>query len=175
MRRCRSTNSVLLAEDSRERVLLVAEQQTAGRGRHGRRWRSARGASLTFSLAVTLARPLRELPALSPLVGAALARSLRRLGVRRVRVKWPNDLLVGGAKLAGILIETRPIAGATRAVIGVGINYRRSAALGARVHRRIAFIDDSIALDRTALLRACAAALLATVDAFEEKRLPLAA
>jgi BirA family biotin operon repressor/biotin-[acetyl-CoA-carboxylase] ligase len=173
--RCRSTNTSLLALASDRRMLLAAETQTAGRGRRGRRWRSAPGASLTFSLALTLARPLRELPALSPLIGAALARSLRRLGVRRVRVKWPNDLLVGGAKLAGILIETRPTPGGTRAVIGVGINFRRSAGLSARVRRRIAFLDDFRILDRNAVLRTCAATIVATVDAFEAQPLALAA
>ena len=99
-------------------------------------------------------------------VGAALARTLRRLGVRRIGLKWPNDLVVGGAKLGGILIETRPSAGATRVVIGVGINCRRNAYV-ARLPRRIAFLEQFVRIDRNTVLRACAAALCDALDSYE--------
>ena len=73
--RCGSTNSVLLAEKGLARpVLLLADVQTAGRGRRGRRWHSAPGAGLTFSLAVALHRPLRELAALPLEIGRASCR-----------------------------------------------------------------------------------------------------
>jgi BirA family biotin operon repressor/biotin-[acetyl-CoA-carboxylase] ligase len=160
--RCGSTNSVLLAECPPRRVLLVAWQQSAGRGRRGRRWLSApRGAALTFSLAAPLARPLRELPPLAPAVGIALARVLRRAGVRRIGLKWPNDLVVDGAKLGGILIETRTGC----AVIGVGINF----AGVPRLRRRVACVADFTRADRNALLRACALALVDAVERFERQ------
>ncbi|MGQ0653162.1 MAG: biotin--[acetyl-CoA-carboxylase] ligase [Betaproteobacteria bacterium] len=159
-----STNSALLAECPPRRVLLVAEQQTAGRGRRGRRWRSApRGAALTFSLAAPFARPLRELPPLAPAVGSAKARALRAAGVRRIGLKWPNDVMVHGAKLGGILIETRSAGRATCVVIGVGINY----AGVPRLSRRVACVADFARVDRNALLRACALALLEAVERFE--------
>src|SRR5882672_5073771 len=122
--RCASTNSVLLAEKGLARpVLLLADEQTAGRGRRGRRWHSAPGAGLTFSLAVALRRPLRELAALPLVAGVAVARALHSLGVARAALKWPNDLVVDGAKLGGILVETRMQGGASLAVIGIGINF----------------------------------------------------
>lgn len=162
--RCGSTNSALLAECPAHRVLLVAETQTAGRGRRGRRWLSApRGAALTFSLAVPFKRALRELPPLAPAVGIALARVLRRAGVRRVGVEWPNDLVVGGAKLGGILIETRAAGGATCVVIGVGINF----ASAPRLKRQVACVADFARTDRNAVLRACALALVDAVRRFE--------
>jgi len=117
--------------------LLVAEHQTHGRGRQGRVWQAAPGASLTFSLALPLAP--KDWSGLSLAVGVALAEALDPPGVspeggtagapagHRIGVKWPNDLWLldgqgGGRKLGGILIET-VAAGARRlAVIGVGLN-----------------------------------------------------
>ena len=108
--------------------LLVAEHQTHGRGRHGRHWQAAAGASLTFSLALPLAP--RDWSGLSLAVGVALADALdppRDGAAPRIGVKWPNDLWLrdgdgGGRKLGGILIET-VAAGARRlAVVGVGLN-----------------------------------------------------
>jgi BirA family biotin operon repressor/biotin-[acetyl-CoA-carboxylase] ligase len=164
--RCASTNSALLAERPPHRVLLVAEHQTAGRGRRGRRWLSApRGAALTFSLAAPLARPLRELAPLAPAIGVALSRVLRQAGVRGVGLKWPNDLMVGGAKLGGILVETRAAGAATCVVIGVGINF----AGAPRLKRRVACVADFARIERNALLRACAVALADAVDRFERQ------
>src|SRR5688572_20015964 len=87
--RCGSTNTALLREAGLAApVLLIAAEQTAGRGRRGRRWHSAPGAALTFSLARRVRRPARELAALSLVTGVAAARALRTLGVP-VELKWP--------------------------------------------------------------------------------------
>jgi len=126
-----STNSELMrrarAGDTRP-TLLVAERQTAGRGRRGREWHSAPGDSLTFSLGLPLAPA--SWSGLSLAVGVAVARALHP----DIGLKWPNDLWLQGRKLAGILVETasvvdRPGAdpGPDRspvryAVVGVGIN-----------------------------------------------------
>jgi len=161
--RCGSTNELLLSE-ARPHVLLVAEEQTAGRGRRGRRWHSARGAGVTFSLSALIRRPARELAGLSLVAGVAAARALRALGVAEAALKWPNDLLVEGAKLGGILVETR----GSLAVIGVGINCRRDAALEARLHRPIAALEQFIAVDRERVIERVAQCLveaLATFDA----------
>src|SRR5688572_22940645 len=144
VQRCGSTNTVLLEErdPGEQPVVLIAREQTAGRGRRGRRWRSAGAdASLTFSLRRSVTRPLRELGALSLVAGVAATRALRALGVSRAALKWPNDLMVEGAKLGGILVETRPAGRATRAVIGIGINLRDGAGLTARLRRRVASLD----------------------------------
>jgi len=108
LERCTSTNTVLREERSTEPVLLAAEQQTAGRGRHGRRLRSARAAGATFSIRRLMRCDQRGLAGLSVAVGIASARALRRLGARGIALKWPNDLMVNRRKLGGILIETRP-------------------------------------------------------------------
>src|SRR5688572_28829019 len=100
--RCASTNDLLLK--STESILLAAEEQTVGRGRRGRRWHSAPGAGITFSLGRRIRRPVRELAALSLVAGVAAARALRELGLQKASLKWPNDLVVDGAKLGGILV-----------------------------------------------------------------------
>jgi BirA family biotin operon repressor/biotin-[acetyl-CoA-carboxylase] ligase len=167
--RCGSTNSVLLKEPGEATVLLAAEAQTAGRGRRGRRWHSRPGADLTFSVAATLRRPARELAALSLVAGVAAARALRGTGVSRALLKWPNDLLVDGAKLGGILVETRSSGRGSRAVVGIGINCRRAPGLDARLRRRIASLDAFIAPDRNALIREISRELLAALERFERR------
>ena len=123
LRELDSTNSELMrrARAGRtEPVLLVAEQQTAGRGRMGRDWQSAAGASLTFSLGLPLAPA--DWSGLSLAVGTSVAESLNPA----VRLKWPNDLWLDDRKLGGILIETASFgeggAGRRQAVIGIGLN-----------------------------------------------------
>lgn len=108
--------------------LLVAEHQTHGRGRQGRLWQAAPGASLTFSLALPLAP--RDWSGLSLAVGLALAEALDPQppgGRPRIGLKWPNDLWLvddkgGGRKLGGILIETVAAGSRRLAVIGIGLN-----------------------------------------------------
>jgi BirA family biotin operon repressor/biotin-[acetyl-CoA-carboxylase] ligase len=168
--RCGSTNSVLLAEKNlAQPVLLLADEQTAGRGRRGRRWHSTPGDGLTFSLAVVLRRPLRELAALSLVAGVAVARALHALGVTRAALKWPNDIVVDGAKLGGILVETKSNGGgAIKAVIGVGINLRGAAGLRARVRRDVAALEQFIAVpDPEQIATAIGNALIESLAAFE--------
>jgi BirA family biotin operon repressor/biotin-[acetyl-CoA-carboxylase] ligase len=170
--RCSSTNSVLLSEKSVETILLATEEQTAGRGQHGRRWHSAPGADLTFSLARRVQRPVRELASLSLVAGVAAASALRALGVAAVAVKWPNDLVVGSAKLGGILVETRAEAGAeaggaTRAVVGVGINCFGRPGLERRLRRPVAALDQFIRPSRNAVIGAIARSLVAALERFE--------
>jgi BirA family biotin operon repressor/biotin-[acetyl-CoA-carboxylase] ligase len=108
--------------------LLVAEQQTRGRGRWGRSWHSTAGASLTCSLALPFAPP--DWSGLSLAIGVALAEALDpagRRGAPHVALKWPNDLMWvdasgHGRKLGGILIESVPVGQRRMAVIGVGLN-----------------------------------------------------
>lgn len=168
LERCTSTNDLLLKEN--DAVLLAAEEQTAGRGRRGRRWHSAPGAGLTFSLGRRVRRPARELAALSLVAGVAAARALRALGVRKAALKWPNDLVVDGAKLGGILVEARTSgrrSDGSYAVIGLGINCRRTPGLAARLGREVAFVSDFAGVSRTEVLQSTASALLTALDAFE--------
>ena len=109
-----------------EPTLLVAETQSAGRGRLGRSWHSRRGDSLTFSLGMAL-QPI-DWSGLSLVVGISLAESLdpQADDSQHIGLKWPNDLWIvgpeGERKLAGILVETTTLEGARHVVIGVGIN-----------------------------------------------------
>lgn len=166
--RCGSTNAVLLRDAlPQDAVLLAAEQQTAGRGRRGRRWHSSAGADVTFSLARRIRRPARELAALSLVAGVAAASALRSIGVSAAALKWPNDLVIGPAKLGGILVETRPEGAETRAVFGVGINCRRSSSLEKRLRRPVASLDQFVSPRRNAVIREIASALMKAVDRFE--------
>jgi BirA family biotin operon repressor/biotin-[acetyl-CoA-carboxylase] ligase len=165
--RCASTNSILLAEDGTETVLLAAEAQTAGRGQRGRRWHSAPRRDVTFSLACRLRRPVRELGALSLVAGAAAASALRSLGVASVSLKWPNDLMAQGAKLGGILVETRPAEGGTRAVFGVGINCSSDPVRARRVRRAIVALDQFVLPSRNAVITCVARTLCAALERFE--------
>ena len=125
-----STNTELMRrarEGHSAAVLLVAERQTAGRGRLGRPWQSAQDAgepaSLTFSLGLSLAP--RDWSGLSLAVGVSVAESLDRSGAAALALKWPNDLWVEERKLGGILIETallQPDVAERYLVIGIGIN-----------------------------------------------------
>jgi BirA family biotin operon repressor/biotin-[acetyl-CoA-carboxylase] ligase len=164
--RCTSTNDLALKHVPP--VLVAAEEQTAGRGRRGRRWHSAPGAGATFSLGRRIHRPARELPALSLVAGVAVARALHALGVGGARLKWPNDLVVDGAKLGGILVESR---NTNHAVIGIGINCRRSAGLETKVRRRVAFLDQFAAVSRNRVIEQVARALMAALDEFEQRGL----
>ncbi len=127
-----STNTELMrrfrASGAPEPVLLVAEQQSAGRGRMGRSWQSRSGDSLTFSLGMSL-QPI-SWSGLSLAVGISLAESLEPapLAAPQLKLKWPNDLWLSDAsgerKLGGILVETASWGELRYVVIGVGINVR---------------------------------------------------
>ncbi|RDU99963.1 biotin--[acetyl-CoA-carboxylase] ligase [Trinickia dinghuensis] len=141
-----STNTDLMARMKalpRERVAFgvhavrAAYNQSAGRGRQGRSWQSTPGHALMFSLACVLPRPLAGLAGLSLATGVAVVDALARLSpseAQRFGLKWPNDVLLDGRKLVGILIETAwSTANASAVVIGVGINVRHDEALEAQL------------------------------------------
>jgi len=166
LERCTSTNAVLL-DAALGGVLLAAEEQTAGRGRRGRRWHAAPGNGVTFSLAHTVHRPLRELAGLALVAGVGVGRALRGLGLARVALKWPNDLVIGGAKLGGILVQTRGQRSGVLAVIGIGINCRHDADLAARLRRPVAALESMIRVDRNRVIEALARNVLQTLALFE--------
>ena len=173
-----STNADLLARARAEApavpLLRAALNQTAGRGRHGRRWHAAPGSALLFSLAVPLGTRAAA-PAAALVAGVALAESLERelaaYGVA-VRLKWPNDLLLGaapGRKLGGVLAELAvDRAGRRTLVVGAGINLWLDAAARDSIGQPAAALAECVPLDmlaarREALLGAAAAALLAAL------------
>jgi BirA family transcriptional regulator, biotin operon repressor / biotin---[acetyl-CoA-carboxylase] ligase len=120
----KSTNTYLMQNKTAAHATCVAAHvQTNGKGRRGRTWVSQLGASLTFSLLWRFQCGAAALSGLSLAVGVALIRALNSLGVNDAQLKWPNDVLVDGKKLAGILIELQgDLEGPSAAVIGVGFN-----------------------------------------------------
>ena len=104
-------------------LAIFAERQTAGRGRFGRRWVSAGHEGLWFSLLLRPEMPLAEWTRLTTWAGVAVAAAVGSAA----RIKWPNDVLVGGKKVAGILIESSTDAmGKTFAVVGIGVNVNQT-------------------------------------------------
>ena len=147
-----------------EPVLLVAERQTAGRGRLGRGWQSSAGDSLTFSLGLPLAPA--DWSGLSLAVGASVAGSLHP----GVGLKWPNDLWVADRKLGGILIETASFGQGEPgryAVIGIGINIAPRPAQGLSTPPA-ALRDLLPGADAPGTLLQLAAPLVRDVQAFEQ-------
>lgn len=164
-----STNADLLARAPAlaAPVLLVAEHQSAGRGRAGRSWLSAPGHSLTFSLAWKFGGGLHTLSGLPLAVGAALAETLGRLG-QPVALKWPNDVLKDGDKLAGILVETAAAGdGGVWAVIGIGLNLAMPNELEERIGRPVAAVPWLARMDRDGLLAALLDGLVDALRLFE--------
>lgn len=102
-------------------TLLFAESQTAGRGQFRRSWNSARGLGLWFSLLLRLEINDDSIPSLSAFAAVALVNAIGELGIEGVGIKAPNDVLIGGRKVAGILVETR-IGKNPFAVVGIGLN-----------------------------------------------------
>lgn len=140
---CTSTNSLLLERANAKApngLTLLADEQTAGRGRRGRTWHSAPGHSLLFS---TLWRFKRDTPmnGLSLAVGVALVQALEDLGFEGVGLKWPNDLWLFGHKLGGVLIELVFDADCFMAVIGVGMNLYRHPDWQARIDQDYTAMD----------------------------------
>lgn len=103
--------------------VAIAEHQTAGRGRHDRQWISSPGGSLCLSLSYRFQHLPAALPALTLALGIGVANALSEIGVSGMQLKWPNDLLVGNAKLGGILTETliRGDSG-LMLIAGIGLN-----------------------------------------------------
>lgn len=121
-----STNDVvasLLRAHGRGAVVCLADEQTAGRGRRGRAWFSPAGSSFYGSVGWVYGEGVAVVEGLSLAVGVAAVRALRRYGVGGIGLKWPNDLVVDGAKLGGILIEMQAEAGGQcQVVVGLGLN-----------------------------------------------------
>lgn len=131
-----STNSELLRREAPRQGVsaLLAERQTAGRGRRGRRWASPLAANLYLSLSRRYAGGLARLGGLSLAAGVATVEALHSIGAIDAQLKWPNDLVVGPRKLGGLLVEgSGEPAGTASAVLGLGLNVRMPSAQAAAI------------------------------------------
>jgi BirA family biotin operon repressor/biotin-[acetyl-CoA-carboxylase] ligase len=118
--RCTSTQRLL--DGAAEGAVAAADEQTEGRGRLGRTWHAPAGTALLFSIVLEPPVAPERLPELSLVAGAAVAEAIRSETALETAVKHPNDVLVGGRKVAGILAESAD----GRVVLGIGINVTQS-------------------------------------------------
>lgn len=177
-----STNRYLMQESARgvaHGTCVVAQIQTAGRGRRGRSWLSQLGGSLTFSLLWRFQCGAAGLSGLSLVIGLALVRALHEAGYPDVQLKWPNDLLVRHEgqwhKLGGILIELQgDMEGPSAAVIGIGLNLEIEPALRAHIEQPVMGLNQlsGPAVNPNVLLGKCLASLVLHLNQFTETGFP---
>ncbi len=135
-----STNTEIARAHYTHGAVLLAERQTAGRGRRGRAWVSPVAANLYLSIRWGFSGGIASLEGLSLAVGVVLAEALSDLGVSGVELKWPNDLWVQGKKLGGILIEIGgDVNGDCHAIVGVGLNVKMPSKLTEKIDQ--AWVD----------------------------------
>lgn len=169
-----STNARVLATERPvgELVVCLAEYQSAGRGRRGRRWLAPPGSGICLSVGGRLPAAPSDYAALPTAVGVACAAALESLGAEGVGLKWPNDLLLDGRKLGGILIELRGESQGPAAVaVGLGLNVRLDPATRASITAAgglpaadLAALAESAPVDRNRLAAALAAAIAGCLE-----------
>jgi len=163
-----STNADLLAQAEAgadiDGSVLLAEYQNAGRGRHGRQWSAPRGTQVALSVGVAAASvPHGGWGWLTLAAGVAVADAVAAAGVR-AGLKWPNDVLVDGGKLAGILAEVA--APSQVIVLGLGLNVTLTAEQAPDLHATSLLMLGSSAVDRNALARRILRELAVRIDAW---------
>ncbi len=170
---CDSTSNELLRraeQGAPAGTVIVADRQSAGRGRRGRDWLATPEDSLTFSILWRFSGSATRLAGLSLAVGVAVVEALEHLGAQGVCLKWPNDVLLaradGFAKLAGVLVELASDRRGTQAVIGIGLNLRRPSLA---LPQAAAGLDEGMRElpERHLLLAALLSALASVLDRFE--------
>jgi BirA family biotin operon repressor/biotin-[acetyl-CoA-carboxylase] ligase len=170
-----STNTVLVqraAIGAPTGSVLAAELQSSGRGRMGRAWHANIGGALTFSLLWRFVQGASGLGGLSLAAGVALMRALAQLGAKDPQLKWPNDIVWHGRKVAGMLVEMQGDAlGPSTVVIGIGLNIRLSDVLEKRIDQPVTDLETvcSRELDRNAVLGAILGQLVPALEQFAER------
>lgn len=167
-----STNADALAHQARHGrdVVAFSEAQSAGRGRRGRRWLSPFARNIYCTIGIGKDIPAANQGLLSIVTGVALCRALRQVTGLQVKLKWPNDLLLDGEKLGGILIESRALGeGRFYFAVGYGLNLAMSDDELAGLDRPATSIGRKFhgAIDRSALLVATLDAVIDAIRDFE--------
>jgi BirA family transcriptional regulator, biotin operon repressor / biotin---[acetyl-CoA-carboxylase] ligase len=155
----------MLAEDEPEGAIAVAEEQSEGRGRLGRSWHAPAGTSLLFSLLLRPSVESSRLPELSLVAGGAVAEAIADVTGVDPAIKFPNDVLIGGRKVAGVLAESSE----GRVVLGVGINVNQTLEQlpsGAQTEPTSLQLVLGAPVDRALLLAAVLARLESAYDAW---------
>lgn len=172
-----STNSWLMQQADMGVVsgtVCVAEQQTAGKGRHGRTWVSPFGSNIYLSLLWRFELAPSELTGMSLAAGIAVLRTLRQYNCHDAGLKWPNDVLWRGKKLAGLLLEVAgETTGPARVVIGLGLNIRMDSK-GELIDQPwvdLASIPEAAAISRNELVAALLENLVDVIEAYQKSGL----
>ncbi|MEX2490079.1 MAG: biotin--[acetyl-CoA-carboxylase] ligase [Pseudomonadales bacterium] len=166
-----STNTWMLQNDKREDwhgLVCLAEQQLAGKGRRGRRWASPFGKNIYMSIGWGIPRNISGLSGLSLLVGMQVIRALKSLGLKDTWLKWPNDIIMGQGKLAGILVElTAPSQTRVGVVTGIGVNLRLDAGDAVDIDQGWSTIGEQQEVSRNTLTALILSELLPALSRFE--------
>lgn len=170
----RSTNTQLTQDalaGASHRTVLYADYQHAGRGRRGRDWQSPLGGGLAFSVLWRFERGMDQLSGLSIAVGLALARALADRCPLPIKLKWPNDVLAGYRKLAGILVEVQgELSGPSFAVIGIGVNEHLPARYRQEIDQAVVDLAEmGVQSSRAELLHGILSELARTMELFEQE------
>jgi BirA family biotin operon repressor/biotin-[acetyl-CoA-carboxylase] ligase len=125
-----STNSraqALAGQPDTDGLAILADEQTAGRGQHGRSWQAQPRSSVLLSVLLYPTGPLARPPVLTAWVAVSVCATVQRLTGQPARIKWPNDVYLHGKKVCGILIEQSQLGGHLATVAGIGLNVRQTA------------------------------------------------
>lgn len=167
-----STNAQLLQRPAPASgcEVLLAERQSGGRGRRGRDWVSPLAANLYVSISRQFQGGLARLGGLSLVAGVAVAEALQQANVADIGLKWPNDVLLDGRKLGGLLVEGGgEHAGPARAVIGIGLNVRMPSHMAERITQPWADLTGlAQPISRNALAALLLSHLLPALEAFDK-------
>lgn len=167
-----STNSWLMSKDEGPKrfEVCLAEMQRGGKGRRGKVWVSPFGKNIYLSIAFNLQGGVEALNGLSLVIGLAVVRVLRGLGLSNAMLKWPNDIWIESQKAAGILVELQGEATTGwRVVAGVGLNVGMSDAEAAEIDQPWVSITDSISCKRSELAGLLISALVHALGEFQVK------
>jgi len=151
--------------------VILAEQQTAGRGRRGRQWVSPFGCNLYLSCIWEFFQGAAALEGLSLATGVAVVNAFESLGIQGAKLKWPNDILIGNAKVSGILLEmTGDPSGRCQVVVGVGVNHKLPPAAATSIDQAWTRIEDvRPGLSRNRLAAKVISMLLIMLDRFQHQ------
>ena len=148
--------------------VIVAERQTAGRGRRGRKWVSPFAENIYYSLVLRMDGGMRQLEGLSLVVGLAVLSALRGVGISNAGLKWPNDVLVANKKIAGILLElVGDPADVCHVVLGIGINVNMRLASEVDQAWTSLALESGTAINRNVLVSALNESLLKYLELHE--------
>ncbi len=159
----------LISTQSINGLVKMAELQVQGRGRRGRRWMSPYGTNLSISLGTWVPQTPDQLGGFSLCIGLAIVDHLQAIGIDALELKWPNDVLVRGRKIAGILIELHSMDAGTEIVVGVGVNLKLPAEARMAIEQPVTDLHETgVSTSRNLVAGGLISSIIDFVDGFAE-------